>query len=211
MEIISVIICDDHVIFRKGLRTILNEISDIKVVGEAANGKELLDLLKQTPADVILMDIKMPVMDGIEATRKVSASYPESKIIALSMHEEIGYFNSMTEAGALGYLLKKTNKDELRNAINAVMDNENYFSEEFMSNINKNALPKKKSSVKLSDRELEVLELVCKGFSNLEISQQLGLSQRTVDGHKARLFEKTGAKNAPNLVLFAVKNGFISM
>jgi DNA-binding NarL/FixJ family response regulator len=211
MEIISVIICDDHVIFRKGLKTILNEISDIKVVAEAANGKELLDTLKNTHTDVILMDIKMPVMDGLEATQKVTKAYPDIKIIALSMHEEIGYFNSMIDAGAVGFLLKKTNKDELKNAVEAVMNDENYFSEEFLNNINKNNLPNRKSNIKLSGRETEVLELICKGLSNFEISQQLGLSQRTVDGHKARLFEKTGAKNAPSLVMFAVKNGLVKM
>src|SRR5512137_3095782 len=112
MEIIKIIIADDHVIFRKGLFTILNEINNIKVVGEAANGNELLDLLKKTAADVILMDIRMPKMDGIEATKKVRALYPEIKIIALTMYEEISYFNKMSEVGADGFLLKKTNQDE---------------------------------------------------------------------------------------------------
>ena len=210
MDIVKIIIADDHVIFRKGLRTILNEINDIKVVAEASNGHELFEILKKQEVDVILMDINMPVMDGIEATKKVLAKYPDIKIIALTMHEEIGYFNKMTDAGADGFLLKKTTKDELERAIQRVMDNETYFSEEFIGNINKYAKQKSKTSnIKLSDREVEVLELICKGYSNTEISKFLGLSSRTIDGHRSRLYEKTGAKNAPNLVMFAIKNGLI--
>ncbi len=209
MEIISVAIADDHVIFRKGLRTILNEIQEVKVVAEASNGQELLDILKENQADIVLMDIKMPVMDGLEATEKILKKYPNIKIIALTMHEEIGYFNKMIEAGAIGFLLKKTNKDELELAIKTVMDNENYFSQEFIASINKHTLPKKVSNIIISEREQEVLDNICKGHSNVEIAKILGISQRTVDAHRARLFEKTGAKNAPNLVLFAVKNGLI--
>jgi DNA-binding NarL/FixJ family response regulator len=211
MDIIKVIIADDHVIFRKGLFTILNEINNVKVVGEAVNGNELLDLLKKTPADVILMDIKMPKMDGIEATRRVRAQYPDVRVIALTMHEEISYFNKMMEAGASGFLLKKTNQDELEKAIHAVHGDGTYFSEEFLSSVDKHQAPPpiQRTDVVFTDREREVLELICKGLSNPEISKLLGLSQRTIDGHRARLFEKTGAKNAPHLVMFAIRNGLI--
>jgi len=210
MEIAKVIIVDDHVIFRKGLTTILNEIDFVKVVGEASNGNELLDLLKKQSADVILMDIKMPVMDGVEATRKVSAKYPGIKIIALTMFEEISYFNKMIEAGASGFLLKKTTSEELQKAINLVLSDESYFSDEFMSSVNLYLKPRQtETTVVLTEREQEVLDLICKGFSNVEISSQLGVSTRTVDGFRARLFEKTGAKNAPNLVMFAIKNGLV--
>ncbi len=211
MDIIKVIIADDHVIFRKGLFTILNEINQIKVVGEAANGYELLDLLKKTPADVILMDIKMPKMDGIEATRKIVVQYPDIRIIALTMHEEISYFNKMIEVGATGFLLKKTTQDELEKAIFAVVCDEHYFSEEFMSGMQKQPVlqQRKQPEIVLTSREKEILELICKGQSNAEISKHLGLSQRTIDGHRAHLFEKTGAKNAPHLVMYAIKNGLI--
>lgn len=209
MEIIRIIIADDHIIFRKGLRTILYEVAEFKVVAEAANGAELIEILKENEADIILMDIKMPVMDGIEATYKIVDKYPEIKVIALTLHEEIGYFNQMIEAGAAGFLLKKTNKDELETAIKTVLSDDNYYSQEFITSINKHTLPNKTSNIKLSNREIEVLDLICKGYSNIEISKMLDLSQRTIDGHRSRLFEKTGAKNAPNLVLFAVKNGLI--
>jgi len=210
LEIISVIIADDHVIFRKGLATILNEIPTVKVVGETSNGHELLDLLKTQKADVILMDIKMPGMDGIEATRKVSAKYPATQIIALTMHEEIGYFNKMVEAGAKGFLLKNTNKDQLEVAINTVFEGENYFADEFVIRVKKPAPSPALANINLSARELEILDYICKGFSNAEIAKTLGLSQRTIDGHRSRLFEKTGARNAPNLVLFSVKNGLVN-
>jgi len=110
MEIVTIIIADDHIIYRKGLRTVLNEISFVKVIAEASNGNELLDLLKKHKTDIILMDIKMPLLDGVEATKKVTEKFPETSVIALTMHEEIGYFNKMIEAGAVGFLLKKTNK-----------------------------------------------------------------------------------------------------
>jgi DNA-binding NarL/FixJ family response regulator len=211
MDIARVIIVDDHVIFRKGLLAILNEIDFVKVVGEASNGNELLELLKKQSADVILMDIKMPLMDGIEATKKATAKYPEIKVIALTMFDEISYFNKMIEAGAAGFLLKKTTSEELEKAITLVLEDESYFSEEFMNSVNIHLKPRQTStSVVLTEREQEVLDLICKGFSNIEIAKFLGVSSRTVDGFRAKLFEKTGAKNAPNLVMFAIKNGLVS-
>jgi DNA-binding NarL/FixJ family response regulator len=210
MDIIKVIIVDDHVIFRKGLVAILNEIDDVKVVGEASNGHDVLNLLKKQTADIILMDIKMPVMDGIEATRKVSERFPHIKVVALTMFEEISYFNKMIEAGAAGFLLKKTNVDELEAAIHNVFEGDSYFSEEFMSSVTKHIKPKSKQpDIKLSEREIEVLKLICKGFSNPEIAKELHISPRTIDGHRAKLLEKTGAKNAPNLVMYAVKHGLV--
>jgi DNA-binding NarL/FixJ family response regulator len=208
MEIIGIIIADDHVIFRKGLRTVLNEIPFIKVVAEASDGTELLNILKKHPADIILMDINMPGINGIEATKKVIEKYPQTEVIALTMHEEIGYFNKMIEAGAKGFLLKKTNKEQLETAIKAVFHGETYFSEEFVITAQPN-IPQNKLDIDISEREKEVLKFIAKGYSNQEIAEKLFLSKRTVDGHKARLFEKTGAKNAPNLIMFAIKNGLI--
>ncbi len=208
MEIIGIIIADDHIIFRKGLRTVLNEISFIKVIAEASNGNELLRILKKNPADIILMDINMPEMNGIEATKKITEKYPETDVIALTMHEEIGYFNKMIEVGAKGFLLKKTNKEQLEIALRTVFYGETYFAEEFVFNIKKNKTSKK-NNITISDREKEVLKLIAKGFSNAEIAEKLNLSKRTIDGHKSRLFDKTNAKNAPNLIMFAIKNELI--
>lgn len=212
MDIIRVVITDDHVIFRKGLTTILNEINDVKVTGEASNGQDLLNLMKKQEVDVVLMDIRMPVMDGIETTRKVLEKYPQTKIIALTMHEEIGYFNQMIDAGAHGYLLKKTNRDELENAIQQVIRGNHFFAPEFIAYADKH-LPgqSSKADINLTQREVQVLEMICKGNSNPEIAKKLNLSERTIDGYRASLLEKTGAKNAPNLVMYAIKHGLIDM
>jgi len=211
MNIIRLVIADDHEIFRKGLRIVLNEMDEVKVIGEAQNGHESLEILKNQEADLVLMDIRMPVMDGIEATKKILEKYPRVKVIALTMFEEISYFNQMIEAGADGYLLKKTNKDELRRAITQVMSGESYFSEEFISSVNRTQRPAVRlATIELTEREQEVLELICKGMSNAEIARFLGVSARTVDGHRAHLLEKTGAKNSPHLVMFAIKNGLIN-
>ena len=207
MEIIKVIIADDHVIFRKGLRTVLNEISSVKVIAETSNGAEILKFLKTEDADIIFMDINMPVMSGIEATQAVLEKYPHIGIIALTMHEEIGYFNKMIEAGARGFLLKKTNKEQLEAALKAVWAGETYFSEEFIISVPKN--PQPKSDFDISEREKDVLFLLAKGMSNSEIAEKLFLSKRTVDGHKSRLFEKTGVKNSAMLIMFAIKHGII--
>jgi len=210
MDIIKVVICDDHVIFRKGLATVLNEINEVKVTGEASNGQELLNLMKKQDVDVILMDIRMPVMDGIEATKKIIEKKYDTKIIALTMHEEIGYFNHMIEAGAHGYLLKKTNSEELENALKQVVRGDYFFSPEFLAHAEKH-FPKKtkEPTVVLTEREKEVLEFICKGFSNPEIAKKLFLSERTIDGHRASLLEKTGAKNAPHLVMYAIRHGIV--
>ncbi|MCF6240117.1 MAG: response regulator transcription factor [Bacteroidales bacterium] len=210
MEIIGVIIADDHLIFRKGLSIVLNEIPFVKLIAEASDGNELLNILKKRPADIVLMDINMPGMDGIEATKKMKDKYPETEVIALTMHEEIGYFNKMIEAGAKGFLLKKITKDQLEAAIKAVFYGETFFSEEFVLSAKPNKIPtQNKPSIEISEREKEVLKLIAKGYSNQEIAEKLFLSKRTVDGHKARLFEKTGAKNAPNLIMYSLKNGLI--
>ena len=210
MDIIKVIIVDDYVIFRKGLRAILNEIDEIKVIGEASNGNELFDLLKTQQVDVVFMDIRMPVMDGIEATKKLAERHRDVRVIALTMFEEIGYFNQMVEAGASGFLLKKTNKDELQRAVQMVMMGETYFSEEFVANAARFNKPAARTvRLELTEREQEVLEMICKGHSNAEIARFLGVSARTIDGHRAHLMEKTGSRNGPQLVIYAIKNGLI--
>ncbi len=209
MEIIGIIIADDHLIFRKGLRIVLNEIPFVKVIAEASDGNELLSILRKNTADIVLMDINMPGMNGIEATQKLKDKYPDTEAIALTMHEEIGYFNKMIEAGAKGFLLKKTTKEQLESAIKAIFYGETFFSEEFVLSTKPKYVAQKNTNIEISEREKDVLKLIAKGYSNQEIADKLFLSKRTVDGHKARLFEKTGAKNAPNLIMFALKNGLI--
>ncbi len=210
-QIVKVIVVDDHKIFRTGLEMILNGITDVKVVGSAANGNELLEILKQQETDLIFMDIKMPDINGIELTRIVRQEYPETKIIALSMYGEIEYFNKMIDAGADGFLLKNTQENELEQAIINVTEGSSYFSKEFISTINKQDWYKTRSShVVLSKRETQVLELICQGLSNQEIAEKLHISPHTVDGHRRSLIVKTGVKNAPSLVMYAIQHGLIT-
>jgi DNA-binding NarL/FixJ family response regulator len=209
--IIKIIIVDDHKIFRTGLEMILNGISDVKVVASAQDGRQLLNVLKKQEADIIFMDIKMPDISGIELTKIIKEKHPDILILALSMFGEIEYFNQMMDAGADGFLLKNTQEEELEQAIKSVMEGHSYLSQEFISTLNRQELHRPhKTQINLSKREHEVLELICKGFSNQEIAKELSISTHTVDGHRRNLIVKTGVKNAPSLVMFAIQNGLIT-
>jgi DNA-binding NarL/FixJ family response regulator len=209
MEKIKIIVVDDHQIFRTGLILLLNEIEYIEIVGEASDGEELLRLLCTVNADIIFMDIKMPKLNGIESTKKVTEKYPETKVIALSMHDDEKYLDSMLMAGAKGFLSKKVGLDDLEKAINLVTKGKNYFSEDLLSILAQKVNPvtgDQDEKVKLTKREHETLQLICKGYSNQEIAEKLFISQRTVESHRANLLEKTNSKNSINLVIYAIRN-----
>lgn len=213
MEENKVIIVDDHKMFRSGLRFLLSNIPNITVIGEASNGKEFLKMAENETIDIALMDINMPEMNGIEATRIAMEKYPDLKIIVLSMHGEEEYYDQMLEAGVKGFLLKNSDADELIAAIEAVLAGKSYFSQELLVNIlDQKRLQKLRTDVvKLSTRELEVLKLICDGYSNAEIAEQLFISHRTVDRHRANLLSKTGCKNSTSLVMYAVKNKIVEI
>jgi DNA-binding NarL/FixJ family response regulator len=205
-------IVDDHKIFRTGLRIILNGISSFSVIGSYPDGKSLLQALVVETPNVIFMDIKLPDENGITLTQLVKKRYPKVKVIALTMFGDIEYFNEMFDAGADGFLLKSTDTGELEKAVKEIVAGGTYFAKEFIGYLSlkpkfNNELP---LSINLSDRELEVLKLICEGCSNNEIAEKLFISKHTVDGHRRNLISKTGVKNAPNLVLFALKNGLIN-
>ncbi|WP_158275687.1 response regulator transcription factor [Marinilabilia rubra] len=209
-KIFKTVIVDDHKIFRTGLEYILNNLSCIKVIGEAGNAKDLFNLLKRSRPDLIFMDIKLPDTDGIETTKMVKEKFPDVNVIGLTMFSEIEYFNKMIEAGASGFLLKHTQEDELEEAIKTVMDGDYYFSKEFQANTLQNPiLNKKKHSISYTKREIEILELIARGMSNHEIADQLNISVYTVDGHRRNLISKAGVKNSANLIFFAIQNGII--
>ena len=213
MNELRVIIVDDHKIFRKGLRFLLDDMEDIKVVDEAENGKEFLDLLDTTIADIVLMDINMPIMNGIDATIKALRENPKLKIIVLSMHGEEQYYDKMVEAGVKGFLLKNSDVDELSAAINAVGAGGSYFSQELLVGIlNKRKQQKNPSEIiHFTDRELEVLKLICKGYNNNKIADLLFISNRTVERHRANLLSKTNCPNSIAMVMYAVKNNIIEI
>jgi DNA-binding NarL/FixJ family response regulator len=209
MQEIKLILADDHNLFRNGLKLLLSGYNHIRIVAEASNGEELLSLLDHTQADVILIDIEMPVMSGIEATRIALERFPALKIISLSMYGEEEYYYRMIDAGVKGFLLKSSEISEVINAIETVIKGGTYFSSEVLYNVVKNIKIVSKTSVDnttLSEREREVLEQICKGLSNQEIADILFISKRTVEKHRARLLGKTGTKNTAQLVMYAIEN-----
>lgn len=213
MEKIRIIITDDHQLFRNGLKILLNAFEEFEVTGEASNGEEFLRVLKNTPADIVLMDINMPEMDGIEATRRALKLYPEIDIIALSMYGEEEYYYKMVDAGAKGFLLKDSDISEVKEAILTVRKGGSYFSQELLYHVIQKIKHRENESksANLSKREQEILVKICEGLSNQEIAETLFISKRTVDKHRANLLGKTNSKNTASLILFAIRNKLIEI
>jgi DNA-binding NarL/FixJ family response regulator len=205
----GIIIVDDHRLFRSGLKYILDESDKYQVIAQASNGVELMELLETIKPQLVIMDIKMPKMNGIEATRLAKARYPDLNIIILSMYGETEYYNTLLDLGISGFVLKDADNEEFFLAINKVLSGETYFSQELLLNIIRES--NLADSVKLSHREKEILGLVSQGFSNQEISSVLKISQRTVERHRTHLLEKTGSKNSIRLIIYALKNNLISI
>jgi len=213
MEKIRIIITDDHQLFRNGLKILLNSFPDFEVTAEASNGEEFLKLLNTVPADIALMDINMPEMDGIEATRKGLKVCPEIKIIALSMYGEEEYYYKMVDAGVKGFLLKDSDISEVKEAIHTVSKGGSYFSQELLYHVIQKIKHREHESktANLSKREKEILAKICEGLSNQEIADALFISKRTVDKHRANLLGKTNSKNTASLILFAIRNKLIEI
>lgn len=214
MQKIKLIIADDQVLFLKGLRLLIHTFDSIQLIAEARNGIELLKEIEIHAPDVVLIDLKMPEMDGIEATQQIKEKYPEVKILLLSMYHDEGIINHVMKIGANGYLLKNEEPAILKKAIETVMKSDFYFSEyvskALLKGIQQPSLKKEKMSAEenspLSQRELEVLQLICQEYTSSEISEQLFISIRTVEGHRKNLLGKTGVRNTAGLVLYAIKN-----
>jgi DNA-binding NarL/FixJ family response regulator len=213
MEKIRIALADDHQLFRNGLKILLSAYGEFEVVAEASNGAELLKLLEACPADIVLMDISMPEMDGAEATSRLTRQSPSTSVIALSMYGEEEYYYRMVDAGAKGFILKDSDISDVHDAIVAVYKGGNYFSQELLYHVIrriKNREQEEKSS-SLSKREKEILLKICEGLSNHEIADALFISKRTVDKHRANLLAKTGSKNTASLILYAIKNRLIEV
>ena len=211
---IKVIVVDDHELFRKGVIMVLKKMDNVEVIGEAGDGKEFLAMLNSHKPDVVFIDIKMPLMNGIEATTIATDRFPEINIIALSMFGEEEYLHKMINAGAKGFLLKNSSIGEIERAINLVSSGKNCYSDDLLGYFTNKFIdnkPKDDDRIKLTRRELEVLNLVAQGLSNTEIADKLFISKRTVDGHKANLIQKTGSKNIVDLLIYSIKNDIISI
>lgn len=211
---IRVAIADDHALFRRGLANILKTYDSIEVIMEAQDGQDLLTQLAFQVPDVVLLDLQMPVLDGIKTTEQLRNRFPEVKIIIISMHDDDGFVTNLMELGANGYLIKDSDPDEVVKAIRTVME-ENYYYGAFLSKVMHRRMversrprkPSFSSQTPLSEREHEVLQLICSGLTNAEIAEKLYISDRTVEGHRTRIMEKIGAKNTAAMVVYAVKNG----
>ncbi len=215
MDTIKVAIADDHKIFRKGVILSLRQYHNIKFVLEAENGEELIQGVEKANPDLILMDLKMPVKDGIETTKYLNKHFPAIRILILTMYEDERFVGHLMDSGANGYLLKSTDPEEIKqgimdvmrtgfylnNFVNRVLIKKNYARQKFNPNLN--------SEVVISDREKEVLSLVCLEYTAHEIAQKMDISARTVEAIKDRLMERFGVKNSVGLVFFAMKNSLI--
>jgi len=211
---IKIIVVDDHELFRKGVIMVLKRMENVEVVGEAENGKDFLCKLNSIIPDIVFMDIKMPEMNGIDATIEAIKRYPQIKIIALSMFGEEEYLQKMISAGVYGFLLKNSSIEEIERAVNLVSQGKNWYSDELLSYFTSKYIKsafQTEDDVNISRREIEVLNLVAKGLSNQEIADKLFISRRTVDGHKANLIQKTGSKNIVDLLVFAIKKGLVEI
>jgi DNA-binding NarL/FixJ family response regulator len=215
MEKVNIFLVDDHKLFREGLKLLLKNLQEVNEVWEAENGEDFLNRLTEKQPDLVLMDIEMPVMNGIDATVQALVRFPELRIIALSMFGDEEYFQKMIDAGACGFLMKNSDFSEVRRAVTNVLQGNNYFTEEilyrFVNKFKTRPSAPVEEQVSLSDREKEVLMLICKGLSNQDIASQLFISKRTVDHHRASLMTKTNTNNAASLVIYAVKHKLIEI
>ncbi len=210
----NIVIVDDHALFRNGLKLLLNNSNEFTVIAEASNGQEFLDILDIVPIDVVLMDIQMPIMNGIEAAQKALKLRPELKIITLSMYGDEGYYYKMLNAGVCGFLMKDSDIEEVFSALNMVLDGKSYFSQELLQNIIKNIHNNNIDDISinsLTPREIEIIQLICQGLSNAEIGDKLFLSKRTIEKHRANIMEKTNTNNTASLVMYAIKNRIVKI
>ena len=208
---IRIVIADDHVLFRSGLRNLLGQIKNVEVVGEAINGQDLVRNCIKLMPDVILTDIGMPVMDGVMATKELARRKINSRIIVLSAHSKEEPILKMLEAGALGYVLKTAECDEISEAISTVYHNKPYFCKEITEKlteiVTKNYQLPPQPDVDFSDREKEIMRLICREFTSKEIASTLNLSKRTVEGHRTRMMDKVGAKSIAGIITYALEKG----
>jgi DNA-binding NarL/FixJ family response regulator len=211
----GIIIVDDHLIFRQGLKSLITAENFATVIGEASNGIEFIELLSSLKPDLVLMDIDMPHMNGMEATQKAMEIMPDLKIIVFSMFGEEEYYYKMIDLGVKGFILKSSGIDELEKAIHDVMMGESFFSNELLrkiiNNFSRRNIQKQPENAGLTDRELEILQLICFGLNNEEIAKKLFISTTTVKTHRSNLLEKTACKNTPGLILFALKNKIVNI
>lgn len=211
----KILLVDDHEVVRAGIKMLLKEHELFEVIAEAENGKQAIEIIQSNEVDIAVMDINMPVMDGLEATQEIIPKYPEVKILALTMLNEEQHIRQMLKAGASGYILKNSGMQELIKALTNISQGRHYFSPEathivMMDMVNEKAkISTKTESVYLTDREKDILKLIAQEFTNQEIGEKLFISVRTVDAHRRNLLQKIGARNAAGLAIYAMNHGIL--
>ncbi len=215
MSKIRVMLVDDHALFREGMRALLQSSSDIEIVGEATNGKEAIEKVSQLSPEVVLMDIAMPVMGGVEATRRIRKDNPEIGVLVLTQYEDSEYILSMLKAGAKGYIAKTATAAELVAAIRAVHKGESFLYPSATTALIKEYLTRARGEQseyeRLTDREREILQLVAEGRPNQEIADRLFISVKTVLRHRTSIMEKLGFHNRTELIKYAISKGLIDV
>ncbi len=212
---ITIAVADDHILFRKGLVALLEDFGFVDKIYEASNGLEMLEVLEYAVPmpEIVLLDLRMPVMDGVETTEKIKDKYPDIKIVILTMQDDEGLIMHMIEKGVSGYLLKNAEPDELEKALLTLMIKDFYFNQKLSEIVMKGLFTKGRKPKGMyfdslfSEREIEVLQLICEEYTSAEIADKLNVSRRTVESHRNNLIEKSGAKNAAGLVIYAIRNG----
>ncbi len=207
---IKIALVDDHALFRNGLRGLIDGRHGCRVVAEASDGAEFLESSDALAADVVFMDIAMPILSGDKATTLALERNPNLKVICLSMFGDEKYYSRMVEAGAKGFLLKDSSIEEVFAAIKAVMNDEEYICQDVMQALS-GAMRRNEETEILSEREIDVLLGICRGLSTQEIADSLYISKRTVDSHRANILEKTGSKNTASLVVYAIKHNLVEV
>lgn len=214
MDEIKIFILDDHQMLIDGLKALLVNENSFEITGTSTNAKKALEMISRNMPDIVLTDINMPEMNGLEFTRTIKSKYPEIKVLALSMFGEKSTISEVLDAGASGYILKNTGKDELINALLKISAGGMFFSDEIsaemMKSLSERGLRKEDEKVHLTEREKEIIQLIAKEYSNAQIGETLFISERTVETHRKNIFRKAGAKTVVGLIKFAIENKLIS-
>lgn len=214
---IKVALVDDHSLFRRGMKMLLSAHPEIEVVVDAASGEEFLAAISQVEVDVVFMDYDMPGLNGAQTTERALIVCPDMKVVALSMFGDNAYYTHMMECGAKGFMLKDSEFDQVIEAVKTVYAGGTYFSESLLESlaqslrVTPSLAMEQPDEDRLSEREIEILVAICRGLSTQEIADELYISKRTVDKHRANILEKSGCKNTASLVVYAIKNGIVEL
>jgi len=212
MALIRVLLVDDHSIILDGLESILSSSLEYNVIGRASNGIEAVNFVKKIQTDIVLMDIEMPEKNGIEATREIKRKFPQIKVLAITMYNDSAFIKEMLDAGAEGYILKNSGRDELLKAMERILKGEKYVSQPILETIFKRSQSEStffsadKQQINLTQRELQLIKMICNGFTNKEIGDKLSISSRTVETHRSNLMRKINVTNVSGIIQFSIRN-----